>query len=261
MIGYGAGDGSVLRSSALMDERLAGDWGPVLVSPVDWSRVLFFFEGHLALTQAPAFIDNLLFLDVGLVFNAGEFVEGFSSPLHALLLIALRALQLDWMHAITLLGVACFAGFGWLVIRLNRELSPEGFVFDLPLAVFVGCYGTLSFFTSGLETPFAHLAAPAVALHLLRPRGLLLTAIVAAAPLARPELAIALVVSFSFRWWRDRRQRIVRPRRQGRDRFDLRNPFVSQAAELRSGLRDSQRHQVPRRAQRPDGRRGTRIER
>ena len=56
------GDETVLRSSALMDERLAGNWRPVLVSPVRWSRVLFFFEGHLALTQAPAFIDNLLFL-------------------------------------------------------------------------------------------------------------------------------------------------------------------------------------------------------
>lgn len=151
------------------------------------------------------YVDNLLFLNAGLVFNAGELVEGFSSPLHALLLIALRALQLDWMHAITLLGVASFAGFGWLVIRLNRELSPPGVVFDLPLAVFVGCYGTVSFFTSGLETPLAHLVAPAVALHLLRPRGWLLTAIVAAAPLARPELAIALLASFAFGWWRSRR--------------------------------------------------------
>ena len=53
------------------------------------------------------YVDNLLFLNAGLVFNAGEFVEGFSSPLHAMLLIALRALHLDWMHAITLLGVAC----------------------------------------------------------------------------------------------------------------------------------------------------------
>jgi hypothetical protein len=60
--GTAPGDETVLRSSALMDERLAGDWRPVLVSPVDWSRVLFFFEGHLALTQAPAFIDNLLYL-------------------------------------------------------------------------------------------------------------------------------------------------------------------------------------------------------
>ena len=55
------GDGTVLRSSALLDERLGGTWQPELVSPIDWSRVMFFFEDHLGLTKAPAFIDNLLY--------------------------------------------------------------------------------------------------------------------------------------------------------------------------------------------------------
>jgi arylsulfatase len=151
------------------------------------------------------YVDNLLFLDAGLVFNAGEYVEGFSSPLHCLVLIALRALHLDWMHAITLLGLASFAAFAGLLIRLNRELSPEGVTFDLPLALLATCYGTASFFTSGLETPLAQLVAPAVGLYLLRPRGFALTALVAAAPLVRPELALALAASFGFCWWRDAR--------------------------------------------------------
>ena len=42
--------------------------------------------------------------------------------------------------------------------------------------------------------------APAVGLYLLRPRGFALTAIVAAAPLVRPELALALAASFVGLW-------------------------------------------------------------
>jgi len=58
----GPGDGTVLRSSALQDERAGGTWRPVLASPIAWKSVLFFFEDHLGLTRSPAFIDNLLFL-------------------------------------------------------------------------------------------------------------------------------------------------------------------------------------------------------
>jgi pimeloyl-ACP methyl ester carboxylesterase len=57
----GPGDGSVLRSSALMDERIGGTWQRTLVSPVRWHRVTFLFEDHLALTQDPVFADNVLY--------------------------------------------------------------------------------------------------------------------------------------------------------------------------------------------------------
>ncbi len=56
------GDGIVLRSSALMDERLGGTWSPTLISPITWRQVLFLFTEHLAMTKDPAFTDNLLFL-------------------------------------------------------------------------------------------------------------------------------------------------------------------------------------------------------
>ena len=56
-----AGDGTVLRSSALGDERVGGEFRPRLVSPIGWERVMFFFDDHLGLTQSAAFIDNLLF--------------------------------------------------------------------------------------------------------------------------------------------------------------------------------------------------------
>lgn len=151
------------------------------------------------------YVDNLLFLRVGLVFNAGEFVEGFSSPLQCVALIPLRALGLDWAHIITALGVTCFVLFGLLLVKLNREMAPSGPIFNLPIAVLATGYGTTSFFTSGLETPLAHVVAVATALWLVRPRGVLLTALVAVAPLARPELALAVALAIGFGWWRSRR--------------------------------------------------------
>ena len=56
------GDGSVLRSSALMDERLSGEWTPRLVTPIDWAHVTFLFRDHLELTRNPEFTDNVLFI-------------------------------------------------------------------------------------------------------------------------------------------------------------------------------------------------------
>jgi hypothetical protein len=56
------GDSVVLRSSALMDERLAGEWSPGLVSPVDWTQVTFIFRKHLRMTNDPGFTDNVLFI-------------------------------------------------------------------------------------------------------------------------------------------------------------------------------------------------------
>ena len=56
------GDGTVLRSSALMDERRAGEWSPRLVSPIDWSQVIFLFRDHLELTRSQEFTDNVLFV-------------------------------------------------------------------------------------------------------------------------------------------------------------------------------------------------------
>jgi len=55
------GDGTVLRSSALMDERVGGNWAPTLRSPIEWSRVTFLFEEHVEMTASPAFTDNLLY--------------------------------------------------------------------------------------------------------------------------------------------------------------------------------------------------------
>ncbi len=61
IIEKGLGDGTVLRSSALMDERLAGTWSAKLKSPIDWSQVLFVFTEHMEMTKDPAFTDNMLY--------------------------------------------------------------------------------------------------------------------------------------------------------------------------------------------------------
>ncbi len=60
--GTAPGDGTVTRSSALLDERLGGEWQPRLESPIVWSNVMFLFTDHLGITKDPAFTDNVLFL-------------------------------------------------------------------------------------------------------------------------------------------------------------------------------------------------------
>jgi hypothetical protein len=57
----GPGDGTVLRSSALMDEREARMIETRLVSPIQWTQVLFLFSDHLEITEDPAFTDNILY--------------------------------------------------------------------------------------------------------------------------------------------------------------------------------------------------------
>jgi len=56
------GDGTVIRASALMDERLAGAWSPRLSTPIPWSNVTFLFADHVGLTKDPGFTDNVLYL-------------------------------------------------------------------------------------------------------------------------------------------------------------------------------------------------------
>jgi len=59
---WSPGDGTVLRSSALLDERLALGWTPRLVSPIEWASVMFLFSDHLGMTRDPVFVDNVLYL-------------------------------------------------------------------------------------------------------------------------------------------------------------------------------------------------------
>lgn len=60
--GFTPGDGTVARYSALMDERVGGDWQPGLVSPIKWSGVQFIPADHIGLTSDRSFTNNMLFL-------------------------------------------------------------------------------------------------------------------------------------------------------------------------------------------------------
>ncbi len=56
-----SGDGVVLRSSALLDERVGQTWYPRLVTPIDFKSTLFLPSDHLALTRSVTFSDNVLY--------------------------------------------------------------------------------------------------------------------------------------------------------------------------------------------------------
>ena len=62
VVQHGPGDGTVLRSSAIMDERLDGRWQARLRSPIPWTHVNFLFTDHLGMTKDPVFSDNVLYL-------------------------------------------------------------------------------------------------------------------------------------------------------------------------------------------------------
>lgn len=56
------GDGTVLRSSTLMDERIGGDWQPRVVTPIRWDAVTFIPTAHMTLTRHPTFVNNVLYI-------------------------------------------------------------------------------------------------------------------------------------------------------------------------------------------------------
>jgi hypothetical protein len=140
------------------------------------------------------YLDNLLFLDLGLVFNQGEFVEGYSSPFWILFLIPWRAAGLDYWSVTKIVAVGGFALFWLLLVRLNRRLSPAGPVVNAPLAYLTFCYGVSCYFSSGIETPFVQLAAVVYALYILEPRSRTWETALALSPLVRHELAVPFVL-------------------------------------------------------------------
>lgn len=61
VIETGPGDGTVLRASALLDERSERDWTPQIQSPLRFNTTLLLPADHLGLTRAPSFSDNVLY--------------------------------------------------------------------------------------------------------------------------------------------------------------------------------------------------------
>ena len=61
VVAQAPGDGTVLRSSALLDERVGGAWSPQLRTPMEFRSALLLPAGHLQLTTMDVFRDNVLF--------------------------------------------------------------------------------------------------------------------------------------------------------------------------------------------------------
>jgi len=182
---------------------------------LEWLLLIagLFLTNHYAWLLEDAYIyfryvDNLTLLQRGLVYNQGEFVEGFTSPAWALLLIPLRHLRLDYWDIVRGVGLASFATFWWLLIRLDREMGPperDALRINFPLAYLAPCYGVLCYFTSGVESPLVLICGVAYALYLLDPERPWVSFWVGASPLIRPELGVALVMAVAFAFWRTRR--------------------------------------------------------
>lgn len=56
------GDGTVTRSSALMDEREDGAWSRGVRSRIRWRQIMFLPLDHLGMTSDSTFTDNILFM-------------------------------------------------------------------------------------------------------------------------------------------------------------------------------------------------------
>jgi len=182
-------------------------------APVEWLCLIggLFLVIHYSWLMDDAFVyyryvDNLLYLGYGLVFNAGEYVEGFSSPLWTFVLIVCRATGLNYWIIIRLLGVASFIAFWALLVVLNRRLSPaQASVVNLPLCYLAFNYGVLCYFTSGLETPLIQVTAIAYALFVLSPRRLSLQVLLALSVILRHELAVPFMMCLAWAWVREKR--------------------------------------------------------
>lgn len=143
------------------------------------------------------YVDNLVALNIGLVNNRGEYVEGFSSPAWAMALTMFRLLHLNYWTIIRLVAVVTLVTVWALLVVINRKLSDDAdksLIVNFPLIHLTLTYGVLCYFTSGMETPLVQLCGVAYACFLLYPSSLPLQFLLGLSPLIRHELAIPFVI-------------------------------------------------------------------
>ncbi len=143
----------------------------------------------------------------GLVYNAGERVEGYTNLLWTLLLAALLRVGVDPIRAAELPGIAAYAGLAWLLAweSWRRSRAPGRAFLPLAAALVLVCDDFQVWATGGLETALFGLL---VASGLLatrdapespaRPKraGVLL----ALAVLTRPDALLFVLVGVAS-WW------------------------------------------------------------
>jgi hypothetical protein len=185
-----------------------------VASPLEW----FFLLAGLALvvryrwilddsTVYFRYVDNLLFLKRGLVYNYREFVEGFSSPLWVGVLVVCRFTRLDYWTITLACACVSWILFWLAAVHVNRVLgAPDrrGGV-NLPLILLATAYGPLSYFSSGSESPLMQLSAACVALYAINPGSTLWQLLLGLMPLVRNEFVIPLLGLIACRYWISRR--------------------------------------------------------
>ena len=190
-----------------------------MLAIVGWSHRSMFFDGYIYLHV----VQNLL-AGHGPVFNAGQRVEAFTSPLWTYLL-ALTALLTPFSLPVIAvdLGLACtVSGLAIAVVastRLVRRVAPDAFLLPLGAMVFASVPAIWSLATLGLETGLTLLWLGCCSVVLVRWAGNLDTevprwglVVLGLGPLVRPELGldtlvfivILLVVDGSRRRWAGR---------------------------------------------------------
>jgi len=155
------------------------------------------------------YVDHLL-RGQGLVFNAGERVEGFTHFLWVILLAALARMGLDLVWLGRYLPLVAFAGILGVLCQRRLRHRPAGGL-ALPVAAWgVALHKDLQVFaSSGLETaPFALLLLLGVLVAAgARLRAGLAAALFALATLLRPEGAMYAAAAAAYLLWRTRRAR------------------------------------------------------
>ncbi|MDT8300329.1 MAG: hypothetical protein RQ760_02525 [Sedimentisphaerales bacterium] len=148
------------------------------------------------------YIDNLVLHGQGLVWNSGEYVEGFSSPIWALLLGGLRVLHLNYWIAVLTIGLFCFVVFWWMGCLVNRGFisSIDGSCrsLNIPLVYLCFTYAVSCYFTSGLESPLVNVVAVGYAAAALWPHSIFLQVLVGLSPLLRHELVIPYLLFIAY---------------------------------------------------------------
>lgn len=165
---------------------------------------------HVWLYSANAIDDSFIFyrygrslaLGQGLTFNAGQYVEGFSSPLWTLLCGLLHLFPISdphpWMQA---LGSWCALVAVWLVFFVGRKLFDDQGWAMLPAFLLVCTPAWACYATSGMETSL-HICLLSAALLSFLHTGidLRLGLIMGVAALCRPETPYLFGVLCVFGW-------------------------------------------------------------
>jgi hypothetical protein len=151
------------------------------------------------------YADNAVLMKLGLVYNAGEYVEGFSSPAWMLWILLGRLVGFGYWTIFLASGYLGFVLMWWTLIRLDLTLAPARERINLPLAFLALSYPVTAWFTGGMETCMIQACAAGYALFLVDPKSRVAQVLVAVAPLVRPELTLPFVIVIAYAWFRARR--------------------------------------------------------